>query len=326
MIRLWRRWVSVVQRREGGESLALFRIAMGACVLLTVLTLVKEELVSVVWLDAAHGGYRATVHGNWLIRLLGGVTPGVVWSLVGVSIVAGAALVVGVWARVAALVAGQSVIALTRLNYEASGSYDLMLTNALWLLVLSQSAATLSLSCRIKRGAWVSDTEVPAWPRYLIVFQLVAVYASTGLQKMSIHWMPLGDLSALHYILQQPSWQRFNMDWMGGVYWLTQLATLVTWVWELTAPLLLVAMYFRATCDRGGRLRSLFNRVRFVELFVAIGVVMHLGTWVLMDVGIFTWVALAYYPCIIEPRAWRALGRHVVRRQVTATAPSRSRL
>lgn len=312
MIRLWRRWVSVLRRREGGESLALFRIAMGACVLLTVSTLVNQKLVSVVWLDAAHGGYRATVNGNWLIRLLGGVTPGVVWSLVGVTFVAGAALVIGVWGRLAALVAGQCVIALTRLNYEASGSYDLMLTNALWLLVLSQSTATLSLSCRIKRGAWSSDADVPAWPRYLIVLQLVAVYASTALQKMSVHWMPLGDLSALYYIMQQPSWQRFNMDWAGNVYPLTQMATLVTWVWELTAPLLFAAMYFRATRDRSGRLRSLFNRVRFIELFVAIGVVMHLGTWVLMDVGIFTWVALAYYPCIIEPSMWRVWGQRFV--------------
>lgn len=313
MIRLWRRWVGLVQRREGGESLALFRIAVGACVLLTVASLVKDDLISVVWLDAAHGGYRTNVYGNWLIRLLGGVTPGAVWSLVGVTFVAGAALVIGVWGRIAALVAGQCVIALTRLNYEASGSYDLMLTNALWLLVLCPSTATLSLSSRIKHGAWTSDVLVPAWPRWLIVFQLVAVYASTALQKMSVHWMPLGDLSALYYILQQPSWQRFNMDWTGSVYPLTQAGTLVTWVWELTAPLLILAMYFRATRDRGGRLRSLMNRVRYIEVYVLIGVAMHLGTWVLMDVGIFTWVALAYYPCILEPSRWRAWGQRFVR-------------
>ncbi|HRX86423.1 MAG TPA: hypothetical protein P5572_15485, partial [Phycisphaerae bacterium] len=68
-----------------------------------------------------------------------------------------------------------------------------------------------------------------------------------------------------------------------------------------TSPLLLLAVYFRATPQRPGRLRRLFARIHYIPVFVAIGVTMHLLTWLLMDVGTFTWVALAYYPAIARP-------------------------
>ena len=61
---------------------------------------------------------------------------------------------------------------------------DRLLTNALWLLVLSRSTATLSLDCRLRTGQWVSSVLVPAWPRYLALYQLVLVYGTTGLQKL----------------------------------------------------------------------------------------------------------------------------------------------
>jgi len=39
-----------------------------------------------------------------------------------------------------------------------------MLLNALWLLVLSQSSATLSLDCRLPHGRWATVEPSPAWP------------------------------------------------------------------------------------------------------------------------------------------------------------------
>ncbi|HRX83860.1 MAG TPA: HTTM domain-containing protein, partial [Phycisphaerae bacterium] len=282
MIARWNRFIGLFRRTEPGDSLAVARIACGLCVLWTIGSMVSAGLVQVLWLDAAHGGYRERVGVNWLVALLGGPEPAVVWTLVIGGLLGGAALVAGIAGRVAALVAGQALTALVFLNSQAAGSYDLMLTNALWILVLSRSTATLSLACRLRRGAWRSAVEVPAWPRYLLLIQLVAIYFSTGIQKLSNCWTPAGGFSALYYILQQPSWQRGDMRWIAHVYPLTQFGTALAWIWELTCPLLLLAVYFRATPNRTGRLRRLFARIHYIPVFVAIGVTMHLLTWLLM--------------------------------------------
>ena len=192
-------------------------------------------------------------------------------------------------------------MALLRSNPFAGGAYDTLLHNLLWLLFLSRSTATLSLDSRLRHGVWARSVQVPAWPRYLVVFQMVVVYASTGIQKVSSHWSPLGGFSALYYTLQQPSWQRFDMSWLAFIYPLTQVGTAVTWIWEISSPLLWVALYFRAKPQGGSWLRACFKRIDARAIFVTVGLAMHLLAWVLMDLGLFTWVSLAMYPCLWRP-------------------------
>src|SRR5262249_22515372 len=146
----------------------------------------------------------------------------------------------GLGGRVAAFVTLQGYVALHRLDGNSSGSSDLLVTNGLWLLVLARSTATLSLDCKLRTGRFRSDDPIPAFPRYLAVLQLVAMYWSTGVQKVSVYWFPAGSYSALYYILQQPTWQRFSMSWAARIYPITQVATAVTWIWEVSAPALLL--------------------------------------------------------------------------------------
>ena len=112
--------------------------------------------------------------------------------------------------------------------------------------------------------------------------------------------MPGGDLSALYYILQQPSWQRTDLSGLAHVYPLTQLATLGTWVFEVGAPVLLLALWFRATRDRPGRLRHAFNRHDVRLWWLAAGAAMHVGIMLTMSVGTFSLVCLAAYPCFFH--------------------------
>ncbi len=301
MMRLWRRWVSLFVHAESGEALALFRIACGLCVLHSVVTLILSDLHVVLWADVQHGGYRTSVRLHWLMQALGGPTDGVVWALVITVLTAGACITTGLGGRLPPLVAGQCLIALLRSNPLAGGAYDTLLHNLLWLLVLSRSTATLSLDCRLRHGVWMRSVQVPTWPRYLVVFQMVVVYASTGIQKVSSHWSPVGGFSALYYTLQQPSWQRFDMSWLAFVYPLTQVGTAVTWFWEVSSPLLLVALYFRARPEGGGWLRAGFKRIDVRALFVTVGLAMHILAWLLMDLGQFTWASLAMYPCLWRP-------------------------
>lgn len=305
--RLWQAWVELLSLREPATSLARFRIAVALVIVYALLSMIAADLVDAMWVDAAYGGLQTLSTKHWLVGLLGGRTPATAWTLVGGGLVLASLLAVGLGGRLTALLTLQVYYALTSAQGTLTGGYDTLLTNALWLLVLSESTATLSLDCRLRTGRFTSDRAVPAWPRYLVILQLVVVYCTTGLHKLSPVWTPGGDLSALYWVFQEPTWRRFDMSWTASAwaYPLTQLGTAVTWWWEVLAPLLLVVYWARYTADRGGRVRRVLNRFDLRKPWAAIGVALHLGILVLLNVGPFSWISLAYYLCLIPPPASR---------------------
>lgn len=298
MIRAYRALVAFLDERERGEALALFRIGVGVALLVDLLATAPDGVLSAIWVDIHHGGYRPLGYGNFLVHFLGGPTPAVVWGLFAGTCVAGLALIVGFGGRITALVAAQGLIALSGLNGHTRGSYDALLSNLLWLLVLSASTATWSLDARILRGRWATDRLVPSWPRRVAIVQLVLVYFSTGLHKISAHWTPAGGFSAVYYIMQQPSWHRFDMTWLAYVYPLTQLGTAATWCFELFAPALLFVLWRERRRGRRG-----YYRLGFVGM----GVLLHTGIFLFMEVGPFTVIIWSLYFCLFTPDEVRRL-------------------
>lgn len=314
MRRAWRAWLSILQRREDALPFAIFRLLTGLAVLWNTLPAVLHGLVPVVWFDRADGGYRSlSAGGSWLLTALGGPTPELVIALCVVTLVTGAMVMLGVGGRVAALLALQGTLAISMINTDAKGSYDALLCNSLWLLVLGRGDATLSLSARLRSGAWIPRAEIAAWPRYLAILQIAAVYGSTGIHKVSAFWTPMGGYSALYYILQQPTWHRFDMTWLAYVYPLTQVSTALVWCFELSWPLLGLALYLRQKPGEGGRVRRLLRRMDPRTPYVVFGVAMHLMILAFMEVGPFSAISLAYYPCLYRAdelrRGWARLRR-----------------
>ena len=218
------------------------------------------------------------------------------------GLLAGCCLVLGIGSRVAAFVGLQCFLALAWINPHTGGSYDVLITNALWLLVLARSDATWSLRSRVREGSWSSALKVAAWPRYLVILQLVIMYSSSGWQKLSAYWIPGGDFSALYYIMQQPSWQRGDMSWLAQIYPLTQAGTALSWFFEtLGAPLLLVTYWARYRGERAGRVGRTLIRIHFREAFVLVGLSMHLLILLAMEVGPFSWASMAYYTALLHP-------------------------
>ena len=302
MTRLWSWWVALLDRRETGECLAAMRILAGLTILAIIVELVGQDLVDLLYVAPEHGGYLAGESSYWLMDALGGATPRAVWGLVITSGVCGVCLVLGLGGRVAALVAGQCLLALRGVN-AYQGSYGALLSNGLWLCVLAQCDATWSLTCRLRTGAWTSDAPVPAWPRMLGVFQLVVLYVWTGLSKISAAW--IGDFSALYYILQDPAWRRYDGAWVASVYRISQLFTGLVWIWEFTFPVILLQAYYRETGDRPGRVRAWFNRRDLRVPYAIVGVGTHVTIGILMVVGPFVLATLIFYPCLFPPETWR---------------------
>jgi hypothetical protein len=300
-------FVDAVAATESATSLALFRIAIGLGSLLTFGSVVANGLVPVLWTGSASGGYRELGRGPWLVAYLGGPVPHVVWPLIGVVLGGSLLLTLGIGGRAVALVTALVATNILGINGDAGGSYDELLTNALWLLVLGRPGATLSVSARWRTGLWWPEVQVAAFPRWLAAYQLILMYTTTGLQKVSAYWVPGGDASALYYILQQPEWHRADMSWLAPLFPLTQLATTVTWCWEVSAPVWLLAVALAAHPERPGVLRAWFSRWRVREVYVLAGILMHAVIWATMEVGPFTPLSLAFYTTLYHPGEWERL-------------------
>jgi hypothetical protein len=317
-VRLWRAWVELTSERERGTTMALLRMAVAAIIGATVLSMWRSGLVDLLWLDAAHGGMGATVPTSWLSYLVGGGSPGVVWPLLALCLVSSAAMLVGLGGRLAVLMTLLSYRALSGMG--VAGGYDAMILNAGWLLLLADCSATLSVDCRRRSGAWTSDTLVSAWPRYLFIFQLVVIYVFTGIQKSSASWTFVDGYSALYWFMQDPSWLRFDTRWVASVYPLTQVATALVWHFEVGAFLLLLVYHYRRTAERGGRLRALFNRRDLRLYFAAFGISMHIGIEILLNMGPFSWISMAYYLALWRPEEIEAAWRRMSRRRVAVAS------
>ncbi len=299
MKQLWFRWVRLLETVEPAESLALCRIMAGIGLMASVSFAWHHETWRLLWLDAAEGGYRTLAELPWLIRLAGGARPGVVPPMMVLAGLCGLALLLGWRARWSAAVGLVLFNSLIRINPHDGSAYDSLLTNQLFLLAWAHSAGTWSLEARLRHGSWGPLTLVPAWPRWVMIVQLVLCYASTGMQKLGATWLPGGELSAVHYILQDPFWRRFDLDlWLPGCLWLTRLATAATWWFEVLAPLLLVALWLRATPKRPGFWRALCHRFDPRVAFAVFGILFHLGLHLLMRIGPFSWIIVSYYPAL----------------------------
>lgn len=303
---LWAAWLSFLDEKEAATSLAVFRLALGLCTLALVGTAVWRDLPGVIWVDKAYGGYRSIDPSHPLLDLAGGATPLVAWTCALASLTGGLLVTLGLFGRASAFLALMGVNLLVHLNGEVSGGYDRLLTNGLWLLVLCSSTTTLSLDCYRRTGGFTSERAVKVWPRYVAMLQLVVVYWMAGLNKVGASWTPAGGFSALYYILMQPDWQRFDMRFLAWVYPLTQLGTALTWLWELSWPVMLLWLWARSSSSKRppGRLRRWLARYDLRLLYLGTGVIMHTLTWALMEVGPFSWVTLSFYACFVRPSEW----------------------
>jgi hypothetical protein len=138
----------------------------------------------------------------------------------------------------------------------------------------------------------------------MLQYQVAVIYLSSGLSKFA---GPLWrDGSAVYYSLSNNVVQRVPVEVMPpALLDLTVLATYGTLAFELGFPLLV-----------WGR------RTRPWVLWS--GVMLHLGVWLTLEVGPFSWVMMATYVAFLDPEDVARLvqGTAFYRRTQTPTAPA----
>lgn len=294
MTRVWRVWVEWISHREAATTLALVRIALGLCTFATLVGVLP--VIDLVWAASKNGGYRS-METPRIFAALGGTSPANVHGVTYAAIAASMAVIAGVGGRWPILLLQQLVYALFSLNIQSGGAHDRLLVNVLWICFLSQSTQTLSMDAKRRTGRWTDSTPVAAWPRYLLILQLVVMYGSSGLQKVSPEWWPIGRWSAVYYSLRTPPLARWDYPWLRELFPLTQVATAATMAFEIGAPLLLLWFLVRKLRPQGAP--------RWVRsLFVVVGVSMHLSLWFLMELGPFSPITLSLYLALFHPDEW----------------------
>lgn len=307
---LWRGFVAVMARRESGLSLGIFRILVGVVLGGDLLAFLLSGAMPALWYPVAEGGIQAPNSAHWVWQHLG-VSGASVNGVLIATLLACAALILGVGTNAAAVVALVGSQALFNLVPSAGGGHDRLFTNALFVLALSGAGRSLSLPCRAREGKWTSDRPILAWPRYVLVHQLVLVYTATGLAKIGAEWWPWGGYQALYRSLLVPAWGRGDWWPLAYVYPITQVATAITVPWEASWGIVLLWLVARHTRDRGGGWRRILLRVDLRAVWAAIGVGVHGMLWILLDLGPFSAITIAWYVCLFHPdeiaRAWTRL-------------------
>lgn len=298
-MRAWTRWVELATRRERGTTMAWFRIALGATLVIWTGTwLWSPDVLDPLYTPVAQGGFVSAVAVHPIIEWMGGHTRSGTFALAGAASILSVLLTIGFGGRVTAFLLLQVLLAIHSLPDDIGGGYDRLLGNGLILLVLGNGTATHSVDCRLRTGGWTSDRLIYAFARDLMVLQLVLLYTATGLAKQGIGWQ--SPFYALYRAMLKVPYVRGDFSWIAHLGPLLSLSTVVALWWELTFGVV-GAWYGCKQGFFGARARRGASRWDLRWPYLGLGVIMHVSLFVSMDLGPFSAASLAFYVAFWDP-------------------------
>jgi len=305
------RWVRFWDGPEAPWSMALVRLCLGLALLGDYLHMGWLGLVEPLLTPGPDGGLAGRVGADpALWQALFGTGPTAAWGLYLGLVGASAGVALGCLSRTSAAVLLVLSAQMAWILPAGDRGIDMLSRNVLMILVFAGGGQALSVDAWVRRWRGRPRASLGRWARRLLLAQLVVMYWTAGVQKYAQHWWPWGRFSALWVIWQDwPMTSVAASDWVQtDVAWrFSQLATALTIGWEVTFPVVVWFWWLQATAERGGRLRTWVIRWRPDRVYVALGVVFHLGIAVWLDLGVFPWAMLALYPAFVEPGVWRRM-------------------
>ena len=285
------RWVAFWDRREAPTSLAITRLLVGLVLLADLVQAQYSHAVEAAWSAPPAGlswGSQSTPEpfiASWF-----GATPHTAQWLWALALLCCVLFLCGALFRASALLLSVLMFQIGRFEPDAD-AIDQLLRIALPILALSDAHACFSVDAWwARRRARPARESVPAWPRYLLILQLLWMYFSAAHNRSDAAWYPWGGFAAVSNVLGDPHFARFPPGTFQSAYPLTQLGTAGTMLFEGSAPLMLLWLWRRW-------------RVRWVWL--ALGVTLHLGIAITMQLGIFPFGMLALYPIFVHPEEFQ---------------------
>src|SRR5205823_4807747 len=204
------------------STLAVLRIAVGLVLVGWTLTVAPD-----VGTFCSHRGMLpAQPHVGFWYGLLGWVRgDGAVWGLYGLLLVSAVCLTLGLFTRVASVVAFVALLSFERRNPYVLNSGDLLLRHLLLFLAVSPAGVALSLDARRRgRDPWTFPLRAQ-WPVRLVQIQLCVLYLVTVWAK--VQGTTWNDGTAVSYALRLRDLSRFAVP--GGALRSLMLVNLLTY-------------------------------------------------------------------------------------------------
>ena len=273
MKRLWERWVAYCGREEDGRAQALVRVLVPWAILLDLLRVAQLGLVGDLFVV---GKVNARPDEGFVLdQFLDPQTAGL-WAIIVVAI-AFLLSSMGVFFRPMLLLGCLAYAQLGHLYSPGDRAIDRLLRTVLVIWAFGDSNKVFSIPARHFR-----PTRVRAWPADLVRYLLVIVYLSAGIAKLLQQpgWLGMPRWPVLYRVMVDP--MAAHMDPVGMQSFLLPLYGMGwgTIAFELSAILILT---------------------RWRQYWAFIGIFMHLGIFLTMDLGMFSWGMLALYPLLLSP-------------------------
>lgn len=275
------------------RSLALYRIAIGAIVMIDALLRTRDFSL----MFAPDGMFPIAAlrqsQGDWTIWSLAYLVDSLECSAVVLVLegVSGFFLMLGLFTPLVTVLAWASVVSVLRRTMPATNSGDLWLAVQLFWSIFLPLGARWSLDSRRR----LFNTTAPPSPRVcsvasgMLVLQLAAIYFSAGCAKLNSDWM--GGI-ALTHILSQHDHGTWLGEWLVGFPGVPKAITWLTIAVELTGPLVLIMVsHWRA---------RLFLIATFILFHIAISQFLTVGLF--GPIGIVAWLPILPAIC------WDQLG------------------
>ncbi len=303
--RAWTAWITFWSATEHPRSLGVVRLLFGLVIFWDFMEIWRLDLVVPLFGAAEIGGLSDALSRSdppWFYDVFPG-TEASARGLHAVITLSALSFACGLFTRTSAVVLLLAWAQFSHILPASDRGIDPLCRVVLWHFCFAPAGATLSLDVLMSTGRFVDDRAVVAWPRRLILLQLVAMYFLAGVQKTGIHWYPMGHFAALYFILQDPAIARWDFTFVEHQPWffLSQVGSASTILWQDSYPLVFLWLYYKATPDRPGRLRAFANRWRLDWIWIGAGAVFHLMLAASMELGIFPFAMLALYPAWIDP-------------------------
>ncbi len=324
---LWRYLYDFWGRPVAAEPLALFRILIGATILLSLLTSLGPRLALDLGPDGLYparaadeerpGGRFSLLLGPAEVPLLEDVLPvewGVAWRdwcnapehaarLFAVLAVAVACLTIGLFTRTATVVAWALFVGFNHRLFSLMNGGDSMMRCALFYLLFARSGAAWSVDRLVRRPAGSGPAVVPAWPVRLMQIQLAFMYFFTGLSKIGADWL---DGEAVYWVLNDLAVARWPYHRLPIPLTVCRLMSWGTLIFEIGFPFFVaIARRRRFVLEVRGKnpaegFRFAFTLPALRPWALLAGLAFHLGILIHTEVGWFSPATVAWYALFLS--------------------------
>jgi len=204
-------------------------------------------------------------------------------------------LLVGWQPRWAALVAWILSISILNLNYYLHNGGDRIRNIVLFYLILTPCGAVWSLDSFFRRrkarpaplithhSSLITPVLISPWALRLLFIQMALIYFLNGFYKLVGPGWRAGE--TLQYVMGNVQWARWSFAQLPLPYPCIQALTWLVLFWELLFPLLVAMRPFRT-------------------LTLWVGVLLHIGLAVSLQLGLFSFYMLCLYLPLVPWEKW----------------------